>query len=96
MVGYLVGDLNIIVEKDFDGTTPLFAVTDNMDKTAKENVGYKFHTDEQGNIPTGKAYWGDTNGYVGYGNASYKINGKAVIAQGTNGFNLFKSEANYD
>ena len=96
VVGYLVGDLSIAIEKDFDGTTPLFTVTDNMDKTAKENVGYKFHTDEQGNIPTGKAYWGDTNGYVGYGNAGYKINNKAVIAQGTNGFNLFKSEANYD
>ena len=95
VIGYLTGDMNIIIEKDFDGTTPLFTVTDNMDKTAKENVGYKKHTDEQGNIPSGKAYWGDTNGYVGYGNASYKINGQAVIAQGTNGFNLFKTEANY-
>lgn len=95
VIGYLTGDMNIIIEKDFDGTTPLFVVNDNLDKTAKENVGYKFHTDEQGNIPSGKAYWGDTNGYVGYGNASYKINGQAVIAQGTNGFNLFKTEANY-
>lgn len=95
VIGYLTGDMNIIIAKNYDGDE-LFAVTDNMDKTAKDNVGYKFHTDEQGTIPAGKAYWGDTNGYVGYGNASYKINGKAVIAQGTNGFNLFKSEANYD
>lgn len=96
VIGYLTGDINIIIAKDFDGTTPLMTVTDNLDSTAKENVGYKFHTDEQGNIPAGKAYWGDTNGMVGYGNASYSINGTAVIAQGTNGFNLFKTEANYE
>lgn len=96
VIGYLTGDINIIIAKDFDGETPLMIVTDNLDKTAKENVGYKFHTDEQGNIPAGKAYWGDTNGMVGYGNASYSINGTPVIAQGTNGFNLFKTEANYE
>ena len=95
VIGYLVGDLAITNAEGFN-KEDLFVVTDNLDKTAKDNVGYKYHTDEQGNIPAGKWYWGDTNGYVGYGNAGYTINGKAQIAQGTNGFNLFKKEANYN
>ena len=96
VIGYLTGNLNITEALDFDEETSLFTVNDNLDADAKEAIGYKYHTDEQGNIPSGKWYWGDTNGLVGYGNASYWINGTAVKSQQPGGFNLFKNYDNWE
>ena len=95
VIGYLQGGaLNITIEKDGEGKD-LLTVVDVLDGAKKDALGYKCHRDENWNVLTGANFWGDTNGFVGYGKASYNINGTPVVAQAEDGFNLFKTDANY-
>ena len=107
---HLAGTMSNIVGK-VDGNLKInesyLAVEDNLDYTTKEAVGYKYHNDQQ---PTPGAatrfYWGDANGYVGFGKSGNyylsetnawtdadKVRGDMLEG---NGFNLYKSEANYN
>lgn len=85
-------------------------VVDNLDGTMKKAVGYTHHND-QGATPSQsiRKFWGDSNGYVGFGKSgNYFIDTdnvdmgnvrNAVVgdqALNTNGFNLYKSDADYD
>lgn len=95
VIGYLQGGaLNITIAKDGEDKD-LLTVVDVLDGAKKEALGYKFHRDENWNLLSGANFWGDTNGFVGYGKASYNINGTPVVAQAEDGFNLFKTDANY-
>ena len=82
-------------------------VEDNLDGDMKKAVGYTYHND-QGATPnqSTRLFWGDSNGYVGFGKSgNYYIaqsntftSRDAVVgdqALNTNGFNLYKSEADY-
>ena len=92
VIGYMNGEVNITNAKD-DDAKDLLIVTDYLNAAKKVAVGYKFHRDEHWTSITGPQFWGDTNGYVGYGKSVYKINGTPVLSQYD--FNLFKSDANY-
>lgn len=85
-------------------------VVDNLDGTMKKAVGYTHHND-QGATPSQsiRKFWGDSNGYVGFGKSgNYFIDTdnedmgnvrNAVVgdqALNTNGFNLYKLDADYN
>lgn len=107
---HLAGTMSNIVGK-VDGNLKInekyLTVEDNLDAATKEAVGYKYRNDQQ---PTPGAatrfYWGDANGYVGFGKsgnyylaetnswtAADKVRGDMLDG---NGFNLYKSEADYN
>ena len=107
---HLAGTMSNIVGK-VDGVLKInekyLTVEDNLDAATKEAVGYKYRNDQQ---PTPGAatrfYWGDANGYVGHGKsgnyylaedntwtAADKVRGDMLEG---NGFNLYKSEADYN
>ena len=107
---HLAGTMSNIVGK-VDGNLKInekyLTVEDNLDAATKEAVGYKYRNDQQ---PTPGAatrfYWGDANGYVGFGKsgnyylaetnawaAADKVRGDMLEG---NGFNLYKSEADYN
>ena len=93
ILGYMDADLYIYKKND------ALNVTDHLDKDMKAAVLYKWHPNRQYTVPENYAfYWGDTNGYVGWGHSgTYLINGSQVKAdQIKGGFNLSKTEANYD
>lgn len=95
VIGYLQGaGIEFIIGKDKDDNE-LLTVDDKMTAAKKIAVGYKSHRDENWNALSGAKYWGDTNGFVGYGKATYSINNIAVVSQAEDGFNLFKTDANY-
>jgi hypothetical protein len=88
----------------------VLTVVDNLDGTMKKAVGYTHHND-QGATPSQsiRKFWGDSNGYVGFGKSgNYFIDNdindmgnvrNAVVgdqALNTNGFNLYKSDADYN
>ena len=93
VIGYMNAAVSITNATDRDGTTKLFTVTDYLSSEKKIALGYKYHRDEIWNEADGKNYWGDVNGYVGYGKAPYTINGKVQVAQSE--FNLFKGDDTY-
>ena len=61
LVGQLKG-LLIVNEK-------YMTVKDYLQSEMKEKVGYKVRVDQSATDGTIRKYWGDNNGYVGYGNA---------------------------
>ena len=88
----------------------VLTVIDNLDGTMKKAVGYTHHND-QGATPSQfiRLFWGDSNGYVGFGKSgNYFIDNdtndmgnvrNAVVgdqALNTNGFNLYKLDADYN
>ena len=93
LLGQMNGNLTITNEADDATGDDLLAVTDYLNAAKKIAVGYKYHRDEHWTSITGPQFWGDTNGYVGYGKSVYTINGSPVVSQYD--FNLFKSDANY-
>lgn len=85
-------------------------VVDNLNGPMKKDVGYQYHNDQ---LPTPgldvRKFWGDSNGYVGFGksgryfidkdNDDMGANKNAVVgdqALNTNGFNLYKLDADYN
>lgn len=96
VIGLLEGKpINFTIAKGF-ADEDLLDITDNLTSEKKIALGFKYHRDEYWNTHQDTDFWGDYNGYVGYGGATYIINGTPVIAHGgTTGYNLFKTEANY-
>lgn len=91
IIGLLDGNL-VVKEKNL-------TVTDHLDNGMKDAVCYKYHPDRQHNKPTSvsELYWGDYNGYVGWGNSGrYTIDGKGITADSDTGYNLYYPEAEYD
>lgn len=59
------------------GTPCLFFVNDHLDATAKKNVGYQKHSDQNHTETLPQKFWGDKNGYIGWrSNQKYYIGGK--------------------
>ena len=85
-------------------------VEDNLNGDMKKTVGYTFHNDQAPTPEMAvRLFWGDSNGYVGFGKSgNYFIDTdntdmgaarNAVVgdqALNTNGFNLYKLEADYE
>ena len=79
-------------------------MVDNLQSDMKAAVGYKNHPDRQQNKPTSLFFWGDYNGYVGWGNSgNYFIstnnhgNGDliSVTADQKESYNLYKNTTDY-
>lgn len=96
IIGQLGGNLTVF-EKNL-------TVVDNLQSDMKADVGYKNHPDRQQNKPTSLFFWGDYNGYVGWGNSgNYFIstnnygNGGliSVTADQEDGYNLYKNTTDY-
>lgn len=95
VIGLLEGKpIEITEAKDFAGND-LLIVTDYLNAAKKVALGFKFHRDEYWTTHQDTEFWGDYNGYVGYGGATYKINGTPVVAHTATGYNLFKNAATY-
>lgn len=95
VIGLLEGKpIEITNAKDFAGND-LLIVTDYLNAAKKVALGFKFHRDEYWTTHQDTEFWGDYNGYVGYGGATYKINGTPVVAHTATGYNLFKNAATY-
>lgn len=95
VIGLLEGKpIEITNAKDF-ADNDLLIVTDYLNAAKKVALGFKFHRDEWWTTHQDTEFWGDYNGYVGYGGATYKINGTPVVAHTATGYNLFKNAATY-
>ena len=102
VVGKLDGKLYINNSK--------LTVDDNLNGEMKKAVGYTYHNDQAPTPDLAvRLFWGDSNGYVGFGKSgNYFIDTdntdmgaarNAVVgdqALNTNGFNLYKLEADYE
>lgn len=102
VVGKLDGKLYINNSK--------LTVDDNLNGEMKKAVGYTYHNDQAPTPDMAvRLFWGDSNGYVGFGKSgNYFIDTdntdmgaarNAVVgdqALNTNGFNLYKLEADYE
>ena len=79
---------------DPEGTpVPTLTVVDNLQSAMKLAVCYDMHPDRGGNtgVDVG-TYWGDYNGYVGWGQSgSFILNGKYMRADQEDGYNLYKA-----
>jgi len=110
VIGLLDGNLKVTATKSTaayatalgeEAPVDLLDVDDNLDGDMKLAVCYDMHPDRQGNVQFegGTAYWGDSNGLVGWGQSgSYTINnGQATADQAIlGGFNLYKTQAQYE
>lgn len=94
IIGYKAGNLDILEAK--------LSVVDNLDSDMKEAVYYTMHpdrhyTNNEGVVVT-ENYWGDYNGYVGWGSTGYyKIDNKSQIQDVKHkGYNLYYEESEYN
>ena len=68
ILGYMQADIHVYEDN--------LTVADNLQSEMKEAVLYKEHPDNTHNVHIDQKYWGDGNGYVGYGsNGTYYLNG---------------------
>ena len=95
VIGLLEGKPIAITNAKGFADEDLLAVTDYLNSAKKEALGFKYHRDEYWNTHQDTDFWGDYNGYVGYGGATYTINGTPVVAHTVLGYNLFKNAATY-
>ena len=91
IVGYLDQNLNI------QETTGDMNVTDKLDSAKKKQVFFWNHKNRKYTTDEYAYYWGDTNGYVGWGHSgNYNINNNGVNADQTGKYNLYKPESVYN
>lgn len=91
IVGYL--DQTLTVQE----TNGDMHVTDKLNSAKKKEVFFCCHKNRKYTTDEYAYYWGDTNGYVGWGHSgNYTINGTGVNGDQTGKYNLYKPESVYD
>jgi hypothetical protein len=91
IVGYL--DQNLFVQE----TSTDMHVADNLTSDKKKELFFNNHKNRKHTTGESADYWGDTNGYVGWGHSgNYNINADGVNADQTLNYNLYKNDIEKD